>query len=139
MNTKQWLSRGRGINREIDALLETKRQMYEQLISITSAPTGDVVSGTKDPHKFDKLVELGDRIDRRIDELAGIKTEILDAINKLDDWRYREVLRSRYIDMKQFEQIAVDMHYSWRQIMRVHGSALQAMERVIECHIRPVV
>lgn len=133
MTAKQWLSRGRGINREIDALLKSKDEMFNQLTSITAAPSGDVVSGTKDPHKFDRLVELGDQIDRRIDELAGIKSEILATINRLEDWRYRELLRSRYIDMKNFEQIAVDMHYSWRGVMKIHANALRAIDPVIKC------
>lgn len=139
MTAKQWLSRGRGIDREINLLLKTKDETFERLISITANTSGDVVSGTKDPHKFDKLIELGDKIDQRIDELVRIKSEIFDAVSQLKDWRQREVLMSRYIRMKKWEEIALEMNYSYMQITRIHGEALSEIKDVIECYITPAV
>lgn len=131
MTIKQWLSRGRGVDQEIDALLKTRRETFDRLTSIAAQTTGDVVMASKDPHKYDRLVELNDLIDRRIDELVGIKAEILTAINQLEDWRHRAVLRSRYVDMKTWEQTAVDMHYSYMQVTRIHGYALIALDELM--------
>ena len=36
MTTKQWLRRARGIDREIDALIEAKEQELARLLSITA-------------------------------------------------------------------------------------------------------
>ena len=132
MTIKQWLSRGRGLDKEIADLLETKRKEFDRLTSITAQTTGDVVMSSKDPHEFDRVVELIDLIDRRTDELAGIKVEILTEINKLEDWRYRAVLRARYIDMKTWEQTAVDMNYSYMQVTRLHGYALRALTEIMK-------
>lgn len=70
-------------------------------------------------------------IDRQIDELVRVKTEILKAISRLTDGRYREILRLRYLDGKTFEQIAVEMCYSWRHVCTLHGRALLKMEVIV--------
>lgn len=131
INVKQWLSRARNIDREINALLKVKEDTYDRILHITQSYTTDVVTGTKDPHKFDRIAELESMIDKEIDNLVAVKAEIESAIFKLSDGRYREVLRLRYIEGKTFEQISVDLNYSWRQTCRLHGRALIKMEEVL--------
>lgn len=144
-NAKQWLMRARNIDREINELLKEKEKVRDRVLKITQSYTGDAVQSTKDPHKFDRLVELEMEIDRNIDELVAVKTEILHGIAKLSDGRYREILRLRYCNEQKdekdengehktgctFEQIAVKMNYSYKQICRLHGRALLKMEEII--------
>lgn len=66
-------------------------------------------------------------------EAVRIRIQIGNAIASVSDERLRELLRLRYIEGSSFEQIAVTMNYSWRQVLRLHGTALN--EVVIECHI----
>lgn len=148
LNAKQWLNRARNIDREINELLKEKEEVRDRVLKITQSYTGDAVQSTKDPHKFDRVVELEMEIDRHIDELLSVKTEILHGIAQLSDGRYREILRLRYCneekdedgeddeDGKQktgwtFERIAVKMNYSYKQICRLHGRALLKMEEII--------
>lgn len=131
MNVKQWLMRARTLDREINSLLEEKQNVRDRILKITQSYTGNVVQATKDPHKFDRVVELELEIDRNIDELVKVKAEILNAISKLPDGRYREILRLRYLKGMTFEQIAVEMHYSWRHVCTLHGRALLRMEEII--------
>lgn len=138
MTAKQWLSRGRGIDRELDALIRVRQETYDRLTSITPGG-GEGVSGTKDPHKFDRLAELDEMIQTRFEELLGVKSEILRAINTLQDSRQRQVMIGRYVELRTWEQIAVDMNYSYMQVTRLHGCALTALKDVIECYTRSVV
>lgn len=131
MNVKQWLMRARTLDREINSLLEEKQNVRDRILKITQSYTGNVVQATKDPHKFDRVVELELEIDRNIDELVRVKAEILNAISKLSDGRYREILRLRYLKGMTFEEIAVEMHYSWRHVCTLHGRALLRMEEII--------
>ena len=131
ISAKQWLSRARNIDREINALLKVKEDTYDRILHITQSYTSDVVSGTKDPHRFDRIAELESMIDREIDRLVEIKAEIESKIFQLNDGRYREVLRLRYLEGKTFEQISVDLNYSWRQTCRLHGRALLKMEELL--------
>lgn len=84
-----------------------------------------------DPHKFDRLVELNDAIDRMIDEMVAVKTEITETIFKLEDRRYRELLMLRYINGEDWDPIAEELHYSKRHVTKLHGWALDAIAKII--------
>lgn len=124
MTTKQWLMRAMNIDREIDSLLKARGELYDRVTKITQSYTGDVVQSTKDPHRFEKLAEYEIEIDLQIDHLIDVKREINAAINELHDWRLRTVMRERYLGSKTWEQIAVDMHFSYQHVCRLHGRAL---------------
>ncbi len=124
---KQWLWRARGIDREIESLMKTREKEYARLTSITSQLSGMTVSGTKDPHKYDNLAELDDTITRRISELKKTKAEILEEINRLDDQRYRLILKYYYVDCMTLEQIAVEMNYSFSHVNRIKYEAIKSI------------
>lgn len=125
MTTKEWLSRATNIEKEIGRLLRERRAAWDRAVSVTSRLNANNVSGTKDPHKYDTLVAYENLIDQKVDELYAIKQEIMAAINNVQDSTLRALLTERYINGKKWEQIAVDLNYSWRQIIRLHGRALQ--------------
>ena len=131
MNAKQFLSRGRWIEREITALIRTRDETRDRLTHITQNYDSDGAQSTKDPHKFDGLVELEYRLDERIDALYAVKAEILDTIGRLDDSRERIALQKYYIDMLSWEQVAVELNYTWRQTMRIRKTALEHIETII--------
>ena len=137
MTTKEWFSRGRRLDAHINSLLATRDKLKASAESITPNYDGIVVDGTKDPHKYDGLVQMEDMIDREVDRLYAVKQEILAVILKMKDNRYRDVLTKRYIDNKTWEQIAVEMNYSFRRVIQLHGEALKAAEEYIphECSI----
>ena len=132
MNIRQWLWRGRNIDREIRSLQDTQRKVHDGLTSITARLNGDTVSSTKDPHRFDKAAEIDNMIEQRVKELLEIKAEILAAIMKLNDYRYRMVLKDYYVDMMTLEQIAVNMHYSYQHIKRLRAQAIDALKHELE-------
>ncbi len=132
MTAKQWLNRGRHIDQEIAELENSRKRITERLTSITQNYDSDGAQATKDPHKFDRLAEIDGQISERADELIRIKAEIFATINRLPDRRQRMVLHSYYIDGKTWEQTAVDLSYSWRQVMRIHGHALKEIEVLIK-------
>ncbi len=85
------------------------------------------------------MVEIESAIDQKVSDLVNVKAEILTAILKLPDWRERTVLKCRYVDMKTWEQTAVDMNYSYMQVTRIHGYALSHIKDVIECYTHSVL
>lgn len=131
MTAKQYLNRVRRVDKEITALISLADRTRDSLERITQNYDGDGAQSTKDPHKFDRLAELEDLIDQKIDEQLKLKTETLNTIMQLDNRLHREVLIGHYLNMKTWEQVAVDMGYSWRQIMNFHGSALQEIQKII--------
>lgn len=131
MTPKQWLRRGIRIDQEINVLVHTRDGLKRRLTSAV----GVHVEGhneSPDPHKFDRLVELNDAIDRKIDEMVAVKTEITETIFKLEDRRYRELLLLRYINGEDWDPIADELHYSKRHVTKLHGWALDAVAKIIQ-------
>lgn len=131
MTTKEWLMRGWEINKEINALLEEKERAFSHACSVTAPTDREHVTTTRRNTFEEKTVRYADyekKIDRRIDELYQIKQEILSAIERVNDYTLRKLLIKRYLQFKTWEQIAVEMNYSWRQIVRLHGKALQKVK-----------
>ena len=51
--------------------------------------------------------------------------EIHDQIHKMQDGAEKEVLERKYLMGQNWEKIAVEMGYSYRWILRIHGKALK--------------
>lgn len=132
MTAKEWLQRSWKIDREITALQNMLDETYSRLTSITANMGSVTVQGTKDVHKFDRVGELSDKIGERIAQLVTVKNEVAEAIAQVDGERYRTLLIDRYTRYMTWEQIAVEMNYSYMQICRLHGDALRAVEPVIK-------
>lgn len=64
--------------------------------------------------------EMQGLIDRKLDTLRRID----DLIEAMDNEKEKEVLTRRYIEIKSFEQVAVEMGKSYRQTMRLHRLAI---------------
>ena len=131
MTAKQYLNRVRRIDKEIEALLRLVQRTRESLETVTQNYDSDGAQSTKNPHKYDRLVELESLVDEKIDQQIALKAEILNTIMQLEDRRQRLVLMEYYVEMKTWEQVAVDMNYSYMHITRLHGYALKEVQKIL--------
>lgn len=139
MTAKQYLNRARHLDEEINVLLLAKQSAFESLTRITQNYDSDGATGTKDPHKYDRLVEIIGILDSKTDEYVKALEEILETIMLVSDERQRKVLTLYYTvkDKKTnkpltWEQVAVELHYSWKQTRRIHGRALSAVDEILD-------
>lgn len=139
MTAKEWLSRGRRLSQEIKSLEAAKQSAFERVTGTTNASSAVSAGGTKDPHKFEAYAEYAALIDQRVAELIGIQAEIIATVEKVQDARYRELLTDRYVRDMTWEQIAVEMRYTYRGVLSLHGKALEAVKVFIVFHTPPVV
>lgn len=72
-----------------------------------------------------KLAELGDEYAQMQMKYKLECDKRIAMINGLSNPIHVRILRKRYIDGKTFEEIAVALHYTYRHVTRLHGSALQ--------------
>jgi hypothetical protein len=91
---------------------------------VQTSPDFDKMSG-----KVDKILKMESKIDNLIDEYVDKKNLIISQIDSMENEIYYQILFARYIEKKTFEKIADEMSYSWRQIIRLHGVALQEFEK----------
>lgn len=128
MTAKEWLNRARKVDTEIETLVLARDRERDRVLKMTQSLDGILVSGTRDPHRYDKLAELELELDRQIDRLVDIKAEVAKEIARLSNPMHRMVLTKRYIECLTFEKIAVELKYSYKQTCRIHGRALIKME-----------
>ena len=72
--------------------------------------------------------EIEDRIKRLECKSKRLKSEILNKIDEVEDYRYAEILEAYFIECKDFDSIADDMNYNIRHIMRLYTEAVNAIE-----------
>ena len=131
LNTKEWLRRARILDKLIDAKIADRDRALELACQCTSNISSDKVSASSEnshENRMIKYVEYTEEIDRMIDRLLQIKSEIKKAIDSVDDIVLQAVLTEYYINCKTWEQVSVDMNYSYMQVCRLHGKALQKIK-----------
>ena len=117
----------RSIERRINRLIDEKAAWNTKATATTSSFSDMPRSGggsDKIQTTVEKIIEIEEKLDHEIDALADLRNRIEAAVERLEDGRLRDVMRYRYIDGMKWEQIAVEMHYSYMQVCRFHGRAL---------------
>lgn len=119
----------RAIKREQDILDEIQRlrldKMFPSVVN-DGMPHGSSYSDLSDYAAIlDEQIEL--LKEERL-EKARCYQKIERQIRQMENEDEQEVLRLRYILGMKWEEVAVKMDYSWRQIHRIHSSALLNFE-----------
>lgn len=133
MTTKEYLGQISRLNRMINNKLTEIAQLKDMAASISAHQNGDRVQTTpnfdKIGTKYAKIDEMERKIDCMVDELVDKKEKIIQQIDSMEDENTYNILFARYIEKKTFEVIATEMKYSWRQVVRLHGTALKQFEK----------
>lgn len=133
MTTKEYLGQISRLNRMINNKLTEIAQLKDMAVSISAPQSGERVQTTpnfdKIGTKYAKIDEMERKIDGMVDELVDKKEKIIQQIDGMEDENTYNILFARYIEKKTFEVIATEMKYSWRQVVRLHGTALKQFEK----------
>lgn len=135
VSAKQYLMRYKYINTTITDLFAQRSALLDIAYKVTTKTDGDVVSNSNVSDKVGtsvaKLVDLSKQIDNEIDLLYNVKQEIISSISKIYDDTLELLLTKRYINCKTFEQIAVEMNYTYQWVCALHGRALEKICKII--------
>ena len=133
MKTKDYLSQVSRLNKMINNKLSEISQLRELSVSISAIGNDEKVQTSPNFDKIGtaiaKIDELESNLDKMIDEYLVKRERIIAQIDTMEEESVYQILFSRYIEKKTFEKIATEMKYSWRQIVRLHGKALQQFEK----------
>lgn len=116
------------------------KNLKEQLISLREVEQSakiqqlsDMPKGSgRDKDLSDLMVrieKLREKINDEIMRSARIRTMIEEDILEIEDADQARVLRMRYIELLQWEEISDRMKYSRRQVIYMHGRALNNFKK----------
>ena len=136
-----------------DALINNKKEELEWLFGMATKVTGsfggEIVSGSKSQDKIGdimaKIIDLQREINCDIDRLVDKRQEINTLIDSVPDYEEMRVLRLVYIGLwnkeeastqyPTWKEIAHKLHTSERTVQRIHGRALQTIERILKVDV----
>ena len=130
MTAKEYLSQLRRLN----VVINNKIKELDELRAVSGCVSGidysadKVQVSPKTGGSFENIIEriiiLGQDINKEIDDYVDIKHKIINQINGLNDYRHIAVLYKKYVEFKRFEEVAVDMIYTYQYTIELHGYAL---------------
>lgn len=130
MTAKEYLQQIHRIESKLRRLKKRRDDIRETMYDVGSPSLdADKVQSSLSGDSMLRLIARVDDIERSIIaemcELQERKETICNQIEGLSDDRYKDVLFQRYVLLRSWERISVDMGYGIKWIYQLHGEALQ--------------
>lgn len=133
MTAKSLLYGIRDLDARINRLLRRSAHYRSMAMASTSVASATRNSGASRRSRVEsyavRIADMEADIDRYVDELVDQKQYALLILRRIDSAQYRQVLECRYFCAMSWDDIARDMGYTRRNVLRLHGAALLAFER----------
>lgn len=133
MIAKEYLSQALWLDQRINSKLEQLETLRALAMKVTANLTEEKVSGGNNTkshmeNTVVKIIDLENEINEDIDRLVDIKADIMETINQVDDPIKQIILEMRYINGKTWEDVARELRFDRRWVLRLHGGALKEIE-----------
>lgn len=136
LKAKEFLMQAYHIDIRINSKIDQISSLHDLATKATSTLSDMPGSATRNVHRMEdvilKIIELEEEIHGDMNNLIDLKQSIMQTIKKLKGVDFQTVLESRYLCMKQWEQIAVNMGYSLQHIFRLHDKALKDVWEILK-------
>ena len=130
MTPKQFLQQARRLDERINSYA-TELNGLRGLTALAPSGSERVQTSTSCDrmiNTIEKIISLEVKINAELDRLIDLKTDIHNKIEAVLDQDERLMLRMRYLQYMEWEQIAEALHWSLRYIYKLHGKALLSIE-----------
>ena len=126
-----WLKSYSLLGTEIEALqeeLEIWRARATKInVTMSPAPAGTGRSGDKIQTSVEHICQLETDVSGKIEQLIRLRCKIEGAVNSVENRLYRHILKACYLHNKTLSTVAEEIHYSYRQTIRLHDKALDEL------------
>lgn len=125
----------------LDAMIETKTEELERLRTLaektTASAGGERVQASGNQQKLEdcviKIVQAQEEINASIDKFVDYKKEAMELIDRACDADCIRLLYKRYFSYMKWEEIAVDMNYTYQWISGgLHQRALSQVQKALD-------
>lgn len=136
---KEYLKQVYRIEKQVGNLVIERKNILTLLEKCTSTTAGyesdGTTSGTHANNAENNIVnyisalqDCESKLRTQITEMLIAKEKLKQIIENVPNYEHRQILYKRYICFQKWEQIAVDMNWSIRQVYKLHGRALENIE-----------
>ena len=129
MTAKEYLNQIRICHHAIERKRKQRDRARQQMVYLSgiSYDRDKIQTSPKDSlsEMVTNMVQLDQEVESAIFRYTFIMDRCISMIHGLDNEVYKDVLFSRYVEEKDFETIACEMHLSYYRICHIHGEALQ--------------
>ncbi len=136
MTAKEYLNQAYRLDQRINSKLEQVSILRSLTQKITVSYESDPVSHTRNVSSLEdailRLMESENELNADIDALVDMKQEVCAAIRKVRSPEYQLLLEQRYLCFKSWSEIAASLNLEERYVYKVHGRALQEIEKIID-------
>lgn len=134
MDARKYLSQARLLNSRI----RSYENELEYINTIALGPSGPSYGPNKIKQSpsleapfvryIDKIMELEKIIHNEIGKLIELKKDIARTIAEVGDAKLEIILRERYINCRNWEDIAIDLAYSQVYLFKLHQKAMKLIK-----------
>lgn len=132
MTAKEYLGQAYRLDQRINSKLEQVMSLRDLTTKATATMSDMPGGGSRNVYRMQdiigKIIDLEDEINQDIDALVDLKREMVATIKAVADPECQTLLELRYLCFKTWEQIAVDMQYSTRNIYKLHDRAIKEIK-----------
>lgn len=136
MDIKEYLGQIKRADTMIDSKIKELENLRSMRTRVTSTLSADVVSRTRSTDPLGdataRILDLEREINEQIDKFVDLKREVLALLEKVKHEKQYRVLHARYILYHTWEHIADEMGYSYYGVCKLHGRALQTVEKIMK-------
>lgn len=137
MKAKEYLQQIKIMNAEINADLEELETLNALATKTTSVMGDERVQSSGSQQKLEnyavKIADLQREISRDIAECLRLKKEARKLIRESCDDNCITLLSKRYFENKKWEEIAVEMNYTYKWVSGgLHGMALAQLQKGLD-------
>ena len=119
----------------LDQRINSKLEQVESLNGLATKVNSTLSGMPKNPNRatsamadtVTKIITLQAEINNDIDRLVDLKREMIAVIKAVVNTECQTLLELRYLCFKTWEQIAVEMDYTVRNVHLLHKEALKAI------------
>lgn len=131
MTAKEYLGQAYRLDQRINSKLEQVMSLRDLTTKATATMSDMPGGGSRNVYRMQdiigKIIDLENEINADIDQLVDLKRDIVAIIKSVENPEYQTLLELRYLCFKTWEQIAVDMGYSTRNVYKLHDAAIEKL------------
>ena len=138
LKAKDYMMQIRRMDDRIKALELSSKSALDRATNTTTAYDKLPIDRSHvNPRLEENYAELMEHIRWEKAELMRHQEDVTATISKIKRNEYATLLLNYYVLGWTFEQCAVNMHFSYRHIVRIHGEALMEVQRIIDSETCP--